>query len=327
MQATSRTRLLELATLTACVALGATTPFLSSALSAQRPKPAELDERIYVPSPGAARVAVAGYNQLAADLVWSRTLVYYGDSILNAKSFADLDGLIGLINALDPQFRRPYAWGGHAAAFRVGEIPQSAFWMSAMILTRAVHAFPNDWEFAWTLGLRYYLDLNPGVPDLRKGLQNLGVSYLERAMRMPDAPGNLANLAASLRTKLGQTEQAMRNLREMAMTTTDPEARQVLLTKYSRIAGEGAAAALAEAGETFNAEWQATLPYAPDSLFVLVGEAPAWSRPAQLAARGDLRHTLLGEPEEALGDGEQVAPADAPTPPSGDEPGTQEPLK
>src|SRR5688572_14777230 len=40
-----------------------------------------IEERVFVPSPTAARVLSLGYGELAADLAWARTLVYYGDGM------------------------------------------------------------------------------------------------------------------------------------------------------------------------------------------------------------------------------------------------------
>jgi hypothetical protein len=309
MRSRLRSRLLELVLASACLTTIVLSSSLSDALTARRAKPKELDERVFVPTPRAARLLAGGYNELGADLAWSRTLVYYGDSILNGKSFSDLEPLVALINALDPHFRRPYAWSAHASAFRVGEIPQSAYWASTRILDRAVRAFPQDWEFAWALGLRYYMDLQPREAHMRRKLKELGVTWLERAMRMPQAPSNLANLAVSLRTKLGQTEAATRNLQEMILATDDPAMREMLLTKYQKLVGEDSAQALAEAGRVFKEEWQRELPYAPDALFTIIGPPAPPLRLESLASAEALRDVLIVED----GDGRASQEADTTT--------------
>jgi TrpR-related protein YerC/YecD len=80
------------------------------------------------------------------------------------------------------------------------------------ILERGTRVFPQDWELAWILGLRYYSDLKSSDPAEQKQLQEIGVSYIEKAMRLPKAPGDLPGLAANLRSKLGQHDLALRSI-------------------------------------------------------------------------------------------------------------------
>src|SRR5688572_6066002 len=54
-----------------------------------------------IPPPGMARLLAMGYNELAADIAWSRTLVYYGDGLAKGFSLSDIDPLVRLVNALD----------------------------------------------------------------------------------------------------------------------------------------------------------------------------------------------------------------------------------
>jgi len=54
-------------------------------------------------------------------------------------------------------------------------------------------------------------------------------------VRVPGAPKNMATLAAHLRTKLGQREQAIRDLRELILYTSDPAQRDKLIKKAAGI--------------------------------------------------------------------------------------------
>jgi hypothetical protein len=78
-----------------------------------------------------------------------------------------------------------------------------------------------------------------------------------------------------MRTRLGQLDRAVRELREMILTTTDPEVRRQLEEKYAGLVDDEARHAVAEAAQAFEREWKDTLPFAPASLYVLIGPKPA----------------------------------------------------
>jgi hypothetical protein len=254
----------------------------------------KLEERVAVPPPATMRVLAGGFNEALADFYWARTLVYYGGGMAQGSSLRDVDGLLALVNALDPKFRRPYVWGAYATTFRQSTLRADEVRASIAVLERGIEAFPQDWELHWILGLRYYLDLKVDDPAEQRALKEKGVAHIETAMRSPKAPANIATLAASLRTQLGQKERALRELREMILNTEDERARAELLDRYRAMASEGTAEELAREGKAFEARWTATLPYAPPSLFVLVGAPPPRLSPRDLLG---VPLDLLAEPD------------------------------
>jgi hypothetical protein len=253
----------------AAVALSLLVASLShrQALALRRESP-EIDAHVAVPAPGLARVLALGENELLADLSWVRTLVYYGDGLVHDTGMPDVEKLVELINRLDPRFRRPYAWGAYATTFRKRVATQEEYHASVDILRRAVAQFPTDWELHWLLGLRLYFDIKDN------GSKDEGAMYIERAMRLPGSPPDLPMLAASLRTRLGQKERALRELREMILTLEDPKARKPLEARYAALASEAASSDLVQDAEKLDKEWKANLPYTPRTMHILVGPPP-----------------------------------------------------
>jgi hypothetical protein len=267
---------------------------------------------VWVPTPRAGRVLSLGYNEMAADFAWARTTVYYGDGLEKNFAMSAVEPLVALVNALDPRFRRPYLWGAYAVTFRQRAATPAEYRSSVAILERGVAVFPQDWELAWLLGLRYYLDIKGDDPAETRRFKEMGVDWLERAMRLPGAPGDLPGLAATLRTQLGQKERALRELREMILTTTDEAARANLLERYERMASQELATALRSAQQDFATRWHSELPYAPASMFLLVGEpAPVLSAPELLAGAATRDLTVADEEPEDLLEATDP-PADAP---------------
>jgi hypothetical protein len=242
---------------------------------ARRPPAADIAAFVTKPTPGAARLVSLAHNELLADLFWIRTLVYYGDGLVAEHGMPDVESLILLINRLDPHFRKPYQWGSFASTFREdGPATQAEYRSSVEILRRGLEVFPRDWELNWLLGLRLFLDLKPADPAERKKLQDEGAMYIERAMRLPRAPSDLPILAASLRTKLGQKDRALRALREMILITEDPKARERLERQYAGLASESAADELAAHARELDSAWKRDLPYVPRTTYLILGPPP-----------------------------------------------------
>ncbi|MBI4509659.1 MAG: hypothetical protein HY698_08470 [Deltaproteobacteria bacterium] len=247
------------------------------ALTAARSSWSTTEERILLPPPRVLRLALRGIgvgNELAADLAWARTLVYYGDGLVKHTRLLDVEPLLLVVNTLDPKFRRPYIWGNYATTFRAGTATQEEFRSSVEILKRGAAALPDDWEIFWMLGVRHAYDLRSNDPKEQQQFKEQAADYMEHAMRLKGAPSDLPLKAAQLRTKLGQKDRALRELREMILTTEDQEGRAKLIERYRMLASEEAGDALASASKAFNAEWQKHLPCAPPTLYNLIGPKP-----------------------------------------------------
>jgi hypothetical protein len=230
----------------------------------------DVDPHTSVPDPQFARTASLGYNEVLADLAWAKTLVYYGDGLVHHTGIPDVEKLIDLINTLDPTFRRPYEWGARATVFRQQIATQDEYRASVAILRRAVAQFPQDAELNWMLGFSLFYDLRPDDPDERAKLQEEGAWTMERAMHMPGASPRYPLDLVAMRTHMGQTERALRDLREMILNTQDDKARTELLARYEALRGQRADD-LEQAAVRFDDAWRHTLPFAPASLYVLIG--------------------------------------------------------
>jgi tetratricopeptide (TPR) repeat protein len=235
----------------------------------------DVDAHVMLPAPLAARVMSLGYSELAADLVWIRALIYYGDGLVHHTGMPDVEQLVRLINILDPLFRRPYLWGAYATTFRRQTATEDEYRSSVDVLRRAVVAFPNDWELNWLLGLRLYFDLKIGAADELARNRQEAVTYIERAMHAPDAPQDIAIMASTMRTQLGQKERALRELREMILNTDDANARAQLQRRYALLASDMASNELMTEARKFDSAWKGDLPYVSRTFYVLAGQRPS----------------------------------------------------
>jgi tetratricopeptide (TPR) repeat protein len=205
-----------------------------------------------------------------------RALVYYGSARTGQAEFLYLNKFIDNVIALDPKFHRVYDWAAYAVTYKETHATQEEFRASVRYLEKGIEAFPDDGELYWVLGQRYWLDLIPSSPEQRREYLEKGAQYLETATHKPNAQPRWATQAAEIRSKLGQREHAVRQLREVILTTDNKKARARMLGKLAYLANSvDVANELEKAADDFRAQWKANLPYAPATLHVFLGEAPS----------------------------------------------------
>jgi len=216
-------------------------------------------------------------RQALADITWSRALVYYANNQdTEGSSFRYLEPFIDNVIALDPGFKRPYRWASYAVTYKGPKATQDEFRRSLKYLDLAMKRFPDDYEYFWLAGLRYWLDLRSDDPTEQRQFKEHGAELIERAMHKPNASPMLPTLAATLRTKLGQTERARQDLIEMYLTTDSDLARKRILIRLGHVLDRPEdVAQLQTMQERFHEAWLENMPYAPPTLFVLLGPAPS----------------------------------------------------
>lgn len=251
------------------------TPFKRAALSERKSWP-DYEEYVALPPPKAAPLLAAGYRELAADITWVRALVYYGSGRIGESEFVYLTKFIDNVIALDPHFKRVYEWAAYSVTHKAGYATKQELELSAHYLELAIERFPDDGRLFWDAGIRYWLYMYGDTPEQRRRYRERAAELIEAAMHKPNANPNWPTMAAELRTRLGQKEQAIRYLREMILTTENKKARQRMLNKFGYLVDSVEVAdELAREAAEFERRWKDNLPYAPPSLFVLLGPEPS----------------------------------------------------
>jgi DNA-binding transcriptional ArsR family regulator len=247
----------------------------------------------FAPSPEAAPFASLGYRELAADLLLARAMPYLGGRQSTAEGMA---GLCEAIVASDPQYRMVYEWCAHAMSLARTGVDQRTYLRAIALLERGMQELPDDWRIPYTAGQMYMLDLQTDDPAQRRAWNERGALLIEAAIRKPNAPADAATLAAALRTKLGQRQRAIDDLRELLLITGDDAARRRILDKLAELSHASAddlAAELLEARRRFEADWLRERPTVPATMYLLIGPHPAPGFDLRELATGG--HDLLGE--------------------------------
>jgi hypothetical protein len=150
-------------------------------------------------------------RRAAADVQWVRVASYAGDHRFAGAGHPGLSELVGLVVALDPDFREAYLWG----ALALSDTPQSALSANGLF-AQAEARFPDDWIFPFLMGANSYFVL---------GDAHAAASAWRRAAPKGGAPDFLLSLAARAEASGGDCEAVLAMAAQLAQSSSSAFAR------------------------------------------------------------------------------------------------------
>lgn len=160
------------------------------------------DEVLYFWSGQQVRRLFPGYESLAADVYWLRTVQYFGGGrrFATGKRYELLRPLIEITTTLDPRLEIAYRYG----AIFLSEAPPGGAGRpreGIEVLEKGVRALPASWRLRQHLGFCHFLYLH----DAQRASE-----VLLEASRIPGAAFWLRSLAADLLAKGGDRASSRR---------------------------------------------------------------------------------------------------------------------
>jgi hypothetical protein len=165
------------------------------------------EEVLYLWSGRQVRRLVPGFEALAADIYWLRTVQYFGGQRLfdREKRFDLLYPLIDITTTLDPRLEIAYRYG----AIFLSEPPPVGAGRpheGIAVLERGTKALPAAWRLSQDLAFFHFLYLH----DAHRAAE-----ILDQASHIPGAPFWFRTLAADLLAKGGDREMSRRMWKQM----------------------------------------------------------------------------------------------------------------
>lgn len=225
----------------------------------------------YAPSPASAPLVTLGFREAAADLLWIRLTGYFGGPDSMSTGVA---ALVEAIVALDPKYHRPYEYGARAITITNSGVDQRSYLRALAVLERGIAEFPDDWKLPYLAGQIYTQDLVTDDPAQRRDWDERGTLLTEAAIRKPGAPTQAATWVAFMRTKLGQRDRAVKDLRELLLVTRDDRSRKEMIEKLATLEDSDSAEIAAEVFEQrklFDSKWRHDRPTITPSMYILLG--------------------------------------------------------
>ncbi len=229
-------------------------------------------EGYYLPPAGTLKALAFGYNELAADLLWVRSIAYYADHLTTDRDLRHIERYLKTILALDDRFRAIYKYGPAMITGR-GTWRENAHVLQAIeLLKRAHELWPEDWTYPFHLAA-YYLDLR-GSKEQRAEWKRQSADWINRAALIGAEVPWLPSLAAKFYTEQGQRDLAIRHLEEIFLTTQDPRMKEQVLHKLRELRG-GQLGELEQADRALREAWaKSPYSYVPLDLYLLLRDGP-----------------------------------------------------
>jgi hypothetical protein len=233
-------------------------------------------ERYSLPPPALIRALAFGYNELAADILWIRTIIYFTDHLLKDRDLRYLDRHIANIIALDNRFKIIYRYGSAMMMSR-GETRTNEDVLSAIDLLKKAHQlFPDDFQFPFSIGAYYMNDLQSPSKKQRDEWKRDAADWVYRASligakEMPWLP----SLAARIYTEQGRRDLAIQHLQELYLVTQDERMKQQIIWKLKELKETKRISDLEQARNVFFREYnESPISFVPADLYCFIGQPP-----------------------------------------------------
>lgn len=150
--------------------------------------------------PPASTIKAAGlnYNSLAADMVWVRALIYFGEVRTERRGvkFEHLDEYAETIVSLDADFYPIYNWLTATYMATREEITHADILAMNRFLDIGIKRFPTRYELLHRAGLNAIGYSNRHADADRVVQLTESIGYLERCLKLHGCPDNVAFIAS-----------------------------------------------------------------------------------------------------------------------------------
>jgi len=190
------------------------------------------EEQLYLDGATARRLTL-GFNGLAADWYWMRSLQYLGRKIVNYQDthagefqlndlstleLRLLPQLLQVTTTLDPQFIAAYEYG----AVILPEVNREA---AVSLLNQGIAANPSSWRLYQHLGYIYWQN---------QDYEKAGETYATGA-RLPGAPAWMTAMAARMKAERGSRDAAREMYRHLGESSSDNAIKEMVAHQIMRL--------------------------------------------------------------------------------------------
>jgi hypothetical protein len=242
------------------ILLGGASGFLFE-IERQRPASHRAFELQYLPKGDYLRVAVLGYRELTADLIWLKVVQHLGEGKPVQAGLRWAYHAVEVVTDLDPRFVMAYRAAGTVLGVWGGQVRESI-----ALLTKGIRYNPKVWELPFLIGYDYFYELcDPAA----------AAQYFRQASVLPGAPEYLARLAARMTVEGGDPNSAIEFLVRFLQRTPDERLREALRQRIKEVIAERDLRILEDAAGRYTAFFKAP-PASLDDLVTagIVSEIP-----------------------------------------------------
>jgi hypothetical protein len=186
-------------------------------LDHERNSVARAEQLAYLPKGEYLKLAVLGYRQIVADLIWLQAVQHIGAKRDTQLGYTWTYHAVDVLTDLDPTFVPPYQATGLFLGVLVGRQEEGL-----AILDKGIRRNPSSWQLPFLAGYVSYYELCDPV---------VGGKYLRLAAGIPGSPSYLPQLAARMTVESGDPTAALEFLDRFSRNVTDERVREALIQR------------------------------------------------------------------------------------------------
>lgn len=190
-------------------------------LGQTRPPSVRATELSYLPKGKYLKVAVLGYRQVAADIIWLKAVQHFGTRDQTVDGYRWAYHAVDVVTDLDPKFWFAYQAGGTVLGVWAGLAQESI-----SLLTKGMRHNPQVWQLPFVVGYNYFYELCDPIN---------GAKFFKIAAGLPGAPSYLPSLAVRLDVEGGNPEAAFEFLKKFRSQVRDQRLAEVLDLRMNQV--------------------------------------------------------------------------------------------
>lgn len=172
-------------------------------------------EPVYLPKAEYLQPMALGWRNALADLLWFRTISYFGEHYRSDRTYPWLAHMCDLVTDLDPRAEHVYRFAGVILPWEANQVDAGI-----RLLEKGLRHFPDSWMLHYHLGFHYYFFKNDNETAL---------AHLREAMTLPGVHPSIARLAAVLAAHQYGPETTLAFLEEMQQDVDSADVREVVI--------------------------------------------------------------------------------------------------
>jgi len=193
-------------------------------LDGQRTAVARAEQLAYLPKGDYLKLAVLGYRQVVADLIWLQAVQHIGAKRDTQLGYTWTYHAVDVLTDLDPTFVPPYQATGLFLGVLVGRHEEGID-----ILRKGFAHNSGVWQLPFLAGYISYYEQCDAVK---------GGKYLQAAAQVPGSPAYLPKLAARMTVESGDSVAALEFLDRFTRSVTDERVREALVLRMKEVTQE-----------------------------------------------------------------------------------------
>ncbi len=179
-------------------------------------------ELIYLPPVRFLRAVSLGYEHALADVLWFRTINYFGSHLWTDRDYPWLASMCETVTDLDPHAEYVYEFGGVTLPWMADRADDGI-----ALLEKGARNIPQSWRLRYMIGFSYYFFKDDLAAASRA---------FESAARMPDTPQFVSGMAATIFAAQQGTDNAIAFLAELERGNPNEEMRGAIRERVLELA-------------------------------------------------------------------------------------------